>query len=145
MTDPGAETGEDEGEARRSRRFGWTALLVWASLGLALEAAHGFKLAWFLDDDLRRTLLRLAHAHGVVLALVVLAYASSAGAAGDQSGVRWTGRLLRAGAVLIPIGFALSALRPSEGDPGVAIALVPIGALALLAGLAGAALRTWRS
>jgi hypothetical protein len=143
VTDPGAETpeGDGEGEARRSRRFGWTALLVWASLGLALEAAHGFKLAWFLDDDLRRTLLRLAHAHGVVLALVVLAHASSAGAAR----VRSIGRLLRAGALLMPIGFALSALRPSEGDPGVAIALVPIGALALLAGLAGAALRTWRS
>ena len=140
MTASGPETGE----TRRCRRFGWTALFIWATLGLALEAAHGFKLAWFLDDTLRRTLLRLAHAHGVVLALVVLAYASSAGAAGDQSGVRWTGRLLRAGAVLIPIGFALSAVHPSEGDPGLAIVLVPAGAVALLAGLAGAALRTWR-
>ena len=139
MTDAGAQSGDSDGEARRSRRFGWTALLVWASLGLALEAAHGFKLAWFLDDSLRRTLLRLAHAHGVVLALVVLAYGATARPA------RAIGRLLRAGALLMPIGFALSALRPSEGDPGLAIALVPIGALALLAGLVGAARATWRA
>ena len=62
-------------ELRRCWRFGWTSLAAWALFGLALEAAHGFKLAAYLDDNLRHAILRLAHAHGVILALVVLAFA----------------------------------------------------------------------
>ena len=61
-------------EIRRCRRFGWTSLAAWALFGLAIEAAHGFKLGAYLDDNLRHTILRLAHAHGVILALVVLAF-----------------------------------------------------------------------
>jgi hypothetical protein len=34
--------------ARRSRRFGWTALAAWALFGLAIEGAHGFKLGVYL-------------------------------------------------------------------------------------------------
>ncbi|MCZ7687492.1 MAG: hypothetical protein M5U28_55625 [Sandaracinaceae bacterium] len=48
----------------RAARFGWTSLALWACAGVALEAAHGFKLAAYLDDELARMLLRLAHAHG---------------------------------------------------------------------------------
>ena len=44
--------------------------MAWALSGLAIEGAHGFKLGVYLDDDLRHTLLRLAHAHGVILAQV---------------------------------------------------------------------------
>ena len=134
-------------EARRCRRFAWTSLAGWALFGLALEAAHGFKLATYLDDNLRHTILRLAHAHGVVLALVVLAFAASLPArADDGDGVpaaRRTGLLLRAGALLIPAGFALGGIAPHEGDPGWPVVLVPVGGLLLVGGLVRMAWRSW--
>jgi hypothetical protein len=134
-------------EQMRARRFGWTSLLIWAALGFALEAAHGFKLDAYLGDELTRMLLRLGHAHGVGLSLVVLVYGVSAVPAlqlrADQAPL--AGRLLRLGAVLIPVGFAVSAFGHPEGDPSIAILAVPLGALALLGGLglvAHAVLRT---
>jgi hypothetical protein len=136
-------------EVRRCRRFAWTSLAAWALFGLAIEAAHGFKLASYLDDSLRHTVLRLAHAHGVILALVVLAFAASlpAGADhGDEDGVRAarrTGLLLRAGALLIPAGFALGGIAPHEGDPGWPVVLVPIGGALLVAGLFRISWRSW--
>lgn len=117
-------------DARRaSARFGWSALFVAALSGLGLEAAHGFKLAPYLDDALTRLLLTLAHAHLAGLALVVLAH--GAYAALDPGAGRW----LRAAAVLMPAGFALGAIAHPEGDPSWPIVLVPLGALALLVGL----------
>jgi hypothetical protein len=140
-------TGLQDEEARRCRRFGWTTLAGWSLFGLALEAAHGFKLSLFLDDQLRHTLLRLAHAHGVVLALVVLAFGGGAPALyGDAppAELRRTGALIRAGAFLIPLGFALAAIAPHEGDPGLPVLLVPLGGALLIAGLGRAALRAWK-
>ncbi len=120
-----------------ARRFGWASLLVWSTAGVLLEAAHGWKLAAVLDDELTRLLLRLGHAHGAALALVVLAF-GEAGALlfADPLGARRAGGLLRVAATLVPLGFALSAIAHPEGDPGFAIVLVPPGALCLLAGLA---------
>jgi hypothetical protein len=141
-------TGESQAdEAGRCRRFGWTSLAVWSLFGLALEAAHGFKLAAFLDDDLRHALLRLAHAHGVVLALAVLAFGGGVAALyGDDPPIRArrTGALLRVGALVLPLGFGLSAIAPHEGDPGFPVLLVPVGAVLLVAGLGRAAVRAWR-
>ncbi len=162
-------------EARRCRRFGWTSLAAWALFGLALEAAHGFKLAAYLDDNLRHTILRLAHAHGVILALVVIGYggtpddclgnpqrvpepsrdgtrrAELAGSPRDgrdsdekSRAARRTGTLLRAAALLIPVGFALGAVASHEGDPGWPVLLVPVGGALLVAGLIRAAWRAWR-
>lgn len=124
-----------EQERLRARRFGFWSLVVWTSLGLLLESAHAFKLSAYLDHPQRRELLVWAHAHGVGLALVVLAYA----AVGVEAGSSRFGRLLRAAAVLMPLGFALSILGQGEADPGPAIWLVPVGALLLLYGLIGAA------
>lgn len=129
---------ESELEVARTRRFGWTSLTVWAALGLALEAAHGWKLSAYLDDELARMLLRLGHAHGVLLACVSLLYASQGVpllSAHPNAG-RGIGRLLRIAGVAMPLGFALSALGHSESDPGPAIFLVPVGALSLLLALA---------
>jgi hypothetical protein len=136
-------------ERGRSRRFAWTSLFAWALFGLGLEVAHGFKMAAYLDDNLRHTLLRLAHAHGVVLALVVLGYGETAVETGvDPSAApaRPTrmGRLLRAGALLVPAGFALSAVGAHESDPSLAIVLVPLGGSLLLAALGRTALAAWR-
>lgn len=123
-----------EREQLRARRFGFASLLAWASVGLVLETLHGFKVALYLDHALRRELLRLAHAHGVGLSLVVLAYAA-VGVVDERSIAH--GKRLRAASVLIPLGFALSSLGTSESDPGVLIVLVPLGALLFLWALAG--------
>lgn len=132
-----------EREAASARRFGWTSLLVWAALGVALELAHAFKLESYLDDELVRLLLRLAHAHGVGLSLVVLVY-SVAGAplfASQPHAGSLTGRLLRLAALCLPTGFLLGTIGHGEADPGIAIALSPLGAAALLWALALLALR----
>lgn len=131
-------TNEQRIEQARAQRFGWTSLLVWAGLGFGLEAAHGLKLAVYLEDDLARMLLRLGHAHGVGLSLVVLAYSVAAVPAMESEPGRTPlpGRLLRVAAMLMPLGFALSAFGHPEGDPSPVIFLVPVGAIALLIGLA---------
>lgn len=116
-----------------AQRFGFISLSVWTSLGLGLEAAHALKLTAYLDHPLRREVLVWAHAHGIGLALVVLAYA----ALGVHPGSPRSGRRLRAGAVLMPLGFALSVFGVSEADPGPAIFLVPVGAVCAIAGLIG--------
>lgn len=128
-------TEEPPVEPLRSQRFGWPSLFLWALVGAGLEAAHGFKVSSVLDDELGRTLLRLGHAHGVGLSLVVLAYAAAgAPLLGDNSRKR-VGLMLRVAAVLVPAGFLFSAFGHPEGDPGLAIFLVPLGALSLLAAL----------
>jgi hypothetical protein len=122
-------------ERLRARKFGFWSLLVWTGLGLALESAHAFKLSAYLDHPQRRELLVWAHAHGVGLSLVVLAYA----AVGVEDGSARFGRVLRAAALLMPAGFALAIFGQGEADPGPAIGLVPAGALLLLYGLFGVA------
>lgn len=134
-------------EQGRTRRFGWTSLALWAALGFALEAAHGFKVDAYLGDELARMLLRLGHAHGVGLSLVVLVYGvSGVPVLSLRSGqALLAGKLLRVASVLVPAGFALSAFGHPEGDPSVAIFAVPLGALALLAALTIIAHAAWRA
>lgn len=124
-------------ERARACRFGFASLTLWATLGFALEGAHALKLAAYLDHPLRRELLVWAHAHGVGLALVVLAYAAT----GVHAGTARFGGLLRAASVVMPLGFAGAIFGHSEGDPGPSIWLVPVGALLGIVGL----FRIWRS
>jgi len=123
-----------------SLRFGWTLLFVGALAGTALELAHAFKLAAYLDDPLTRLLLTLAHAHAVGLALVVLAHAR-VGTDPRPS----TGNLLRLGALLLPLGFVLGAIAHPESDPSIGIVLAPVGALLVLVALGRLALASWRA
>lgn len=126
----------------RARRFGWTSLLTWAFAGLALEAAHGWKVSAVLDDELTRTLLRLAHAHGVGLSLVAIVHGELA--LGWLAGAaRSTSLALQTGAVLVPLGFALGAIGHPESDPSPLVLLTPIGALALLFALGRTAVAAW--
>lgn len=64
---------------RRHLAFGWWSLLLFLSLGIVLEALHGLKISWYLNVGMetRRLLWRLAHAHGTMLSLVHLAFAST--------------------------------------------------------------------
>ncbi|HEY6879569.1 MAG TPA: hypothetical protein VI299_16195, partial [Polyangiales bacterium] len=115
-----------------ARRHGFLVLFVSACLGFALEVAHALKLSSYLDQPLRRELLTWAHAHGVGLGLVLLAYGTS-GVVDARTAAHE--RVLALGATLMPLGFALASLDVRESDPGVAIFLVPGGALLVLRAL----------
>ncbi len=128
---------EDSGGlARCHLRFGWWALLAYLFLGVVLESLHLFKVQGYLDlaNSARRFLWTLAHAHGVLLALVNIVYAR---ASGPPS--RWqplASRSLRAATILLPGGFLLGGAVTHGGDPGVGIVLVPVGAVCLLLAVA---------
>ena len=126
----------------RNLRFGWWSLLVFLSLGGALEALHGFKVGWYVDvgNDMRRLMFTLAHAHGTALALVNIAAGLTA-----RSIESFTIRpsvsfcLIWAG-LLFPIGFFLGGIATYGGDPGLGIWLVPIAAVLLFYSVARIAL-----
>ena len=126
--------------ARRHHVIGWSAVLVFLSLGAFLEAMHGFKVGFYLDpgNRLRRELWTLAHAHGTLLGLIHVGFAVGV----TQFGKWSVGRLklvsffLIDAALLIPLGFFLGGLAPSEGDPWFGILLVPLGALLLFIAVA---------
>jgi hypothetical protein len=114
------------------RRWGWGCLAVFALAGLLLETAHGFKLAAFVDHETRRTMWRLAHAHGALLGLIHLALASQLRGEPDDAGVIGPSRALRLATLCLPGGFALGGAWFYDGDQVLGIALVPIGAVALI-------------
>ncbi len=135
-----AQTALRRSIAQRHYFIGWCALLLFLSLGAVLEAFHGFKAGFYLDPDakLRREMWRLAHAHGTLLALVHLAFA-----AGLLHFGRWPDKRLKLvsfflidAAILIPLGFFLGGLFPTESDPWIGIYLVPLGALLLFLAVA---------
>jgi len=130
--------------ARHHLRFGWFSLLVFLSLGVLLEALHGFKVGFYLDvsQETRRLMWRLAHAHGTLLSLIHLAFAHACAVAPDWPDKRRTlaSRCLSAAGVLLPLGFFLGGLFPHSGDPGLGVLLVPIGAVLLFVAVLLAAL-----
>lgn len=123
--------------ARRHLRFGWWSLLAYLSMGIVLEVFHGFKVGWYLDvsNETRRLMWTLAHAHGTLLALVHLAFFATLRAMESAEGrpLRWASGGLVASSVLLPGGFFLGGLIIHQGDPGLGILLVPVGAMTLLA------------
>jgi hypothetical protein len=125
--------------AARHLRWGWWSLFVFLSLGIALEALHGFKIAWYLSlaNQTRRFMWTLAHAHGTLLALIHLAFAASLRARPlwPQSGLRAASASLVLAGILLPLGFFLGGLDIRSGDPGLGILLVPAGSVLLLAGV----------
>jgi len=135
----------NEPATRACLRFGWTWLALFLLLGLTLEALHGVKASWYLDNHLRRELWVLAHAHGTLLALVAVAYAAGAMPLfADARKRALAGRMLRWGALLVPFGFLLGGVGNSESDPSPFILATPVGALMVLHALASAALQAWR-
>ena len=116
--------------------FGWWQLLVFLSLGIALEVMHGFKVGWYLDADheTRRLMLTLAHTHGTLLGLINLTFSWSvtrlpAWPASQKTLASWC---LLAASVLMPLGFFFGGLFPYPGDPDLGIMLLPAGAFLLL-------------
>jgi hypothetical protein len=127
----------DEAIVRRHLVWGWWSLVVFTTLGLVLEAAHGLKLGWYVDlaSATRRLSFTLAHAHGTLLGLVNIAFALSLGRVklSPVAALR-ASFALRAVTVLLPLGFLLGGVAFYAGDPGLAIVLVPpSGALLVVA------------
>jgi hypothetical protein len=100
------------------------------SVGFLLESLMAFKASAYLDDLQRRELFRLAHAHGSLLGvvLVLVALWVERGSRLSRAAIF----ALRFGAVVMPVGFLAAGLWHPESDPGLAIWLVPIGALPLI-------------
>ncbi|MDB6053912.1 MAG: hypothetical protein JWN25_1435 [Verrucomicrobiales bacterium] len=130
---------------KRHLLVGWWSLLIFLTLGLALELLHGFKIGAYLNvsNETRRLLWTLAHAHGTLLGLVNLAFCATLRMLPDwpaHSRKLASGFLLSA-TLLMPAGFFLGGVRVYGGDPGPTILLVPAGGLLLLVSVLMTALR----
>jgi len=112
---------------------GWVSIAVWMAFGLLLEGLLGFKSPPYLEDNQRRELFRLAHTHGTFLG-VVLVVAALCGRRAASAAPRAARLALRIGALVMPLGFLLAGIWHPEGDPGLAIWLVPPGALLVIFG-----------
>lgn len=125
----------------RHLRFGWWSLFAFLTLGVVLEALHGFKLGWYLDADveMRRLMFTLAHAHGTLFALVNIAAGVTLRTVKGFELTRPASLALLWGSVLLPIGFLLGGVVIHDGDPGLGVILVPIGALLVVYGVFSAA------
>ncbi len=124
-------------------RQGWISLAAWIVFGLLIEGLIGFRSPVLLDDSIRRDLFRLAHAHGTLLNLVLIAAAICA----RLDLIRFGGMTslgLRAAVVLLPGGFLLGGIWHFKDDPGVGILLVPVGAVLLLTTALQIGCSAWR-
>jgi len=128
--------------ADRNLRFGWWSLLIFLSLGAVLETLHGFKIGWYVDvgNETRRLMFTLVHAHGTLLAVVNIAAGLTV-----RTVERFTLRpsvsfSLIWAAILLPAGFFLGGIIIYDGDPGLGVWLVPIGAALLFYSIARIAL-----
>ncbi|MCK6548321.1 hypothetical protein L6R52_20910 [Myxococcota bacterium] len=132
--------------ARRHRRVGFTALALALAAGAALEVLLGYKVSSYLLDPLRRELWSLAHFHGAlfgILNLVLVPWVERAELSPALQ--RAASRGLVLGTVLLPLGFFGGGIAHPEGDPSVAILLVPVGALAALFAITTHAWAAWRA
>ncbi|RYZ06175.1 MAG: hypothetical protein EOO73_17370 [Myxococcales bacterium] len=123
-------------------RAGLWSLCGFTTLGLLLEALHGFKLGLYLDveHETRRLLWRLAHAHGALLGLLNVVYALAERAFPALADAL-AGRALLAALLLMPSGFLLGGAFARGGDPGAGVVLAAAGGVALLFGLLRLALK----
>jgi hypothetical protein len=144
-TEPPAIPRESSGNraasaVRRVLVTGFFLLAVSIPLGITLEALHAFKVSAYLDSEMRRELWRLAHAHGTLLGILCLVFVAIAERHVTREARPLVATPLMAGAISMPLGFFLGGILNSEGDPSLAILLVPIGGLLLVAALVRAAL-----
>lgn len=129
---------EQSSDAISMLRQGWVSVAVWMTVGLLLEGLLGYKAPSYLGDLQRRELFRLAHSHGTLLGVVLIVAALTAQRiAAPPQLAQWA---LRIGAVMMPVGFLLAGVWHPEGDPGLAIWLVPPGALLVIFGVVAMAL-----
>lgn len=112
-------------------RQGWISLSLWIAFGILIEGLIGFRIPALMDDSIRREMLRLAHAHGTLLNLVLIT-AAICGRLGLLGIQPLTATILRVAVVTLPLGFLVGGIWHYRDDPGLGIVLVPVGALLLL-------------
>ena len=116
-------------------QFAWWSLLCFIVLGITLEVLHARKVLWYVGQpsEIRRLLWTLAHAHGALLSLVHVGFAFTYFVRQHEvtRRQRLASALLIAASVLLPGGFFLGGIFMYEGDPGLGIWLVPVGAISL--------------
>ncbi|MER5320290.1 hypothetical protein [Streptosporangium roseum] len=103
--------------------------------GLSLLAHIMRNIPGYLDNPVRRGLWRAGHAHAgilVLFALVAMVYIDQADLSGGMKTL--TRVLIVAAPILMPIGFFLSVMRPSDTKPNRLIWLVALGGVSLGAG-----------
>ena len=118
---------------------GWISIAIWMTFGLLLEGLLGYKTPAYLLDNERRELFRLAHAHGTLLGVLLVAAALCIQRF-QVAPLRAAMTSLCIGSVVMPLGFLLAGIWHYESDPGVAIWLVPPAALLLIFGVVAFAL-----
>jgi hypothetical protein len=132
---------------RRQFRIGWTGLVFFMVFGVFLEALHGLKVTAYLGPgvETRRLMWTLAHAHGTLFSVVHLAMGAYFGLCVGQPHVRHqrAARWALVGLVAMPLGFLLGGAWIYEGDPGLGIFLVPVGAVAWIAAAVLLATDSW--
>jgi hypothetical protein len=124
--------------ADRHFRLGWWGIFIFAGLGLVLESLNGLRVDYYMNvaNETRRHMFTLAHAHGTLLSLVNLAFAFTlASPFGERlSSVKTPSACLLGALILLPAGFFTGGLVIYDGDPGLGIVMVPVGALLLIIG-----------
>jgi hypothetical protein len=118
---------------KRHLRFGWWSLFVFILLGTVLEGLMGFKWTQYMTDDTRQMLWRLAHAHGTLLGLVHIAFALTVHSGVGAQSHRWISPSLITASILLPGGFFAGGIFTFNGDPGVGVLVVPLGACFMIA------------
>ncbi|MFC4587142.1 hypothetical protein [Sphaerisporangium corydalis] len=103
--------------------------------GASLLTFIGRRTPGYLDNPVRRGLWRAGHAHAgvlVLLALVAMLYVDQAHLSDGLKGL--VRGLVTAAPILMPLGFFLSVVRPSDTRPSRLIWLTGIGGVCLAAG-----------
>jgi hypothetical protein len=133
---PAAHNEPDFDYFNRHMVFGWWTLALFMALGVFLEYLHGFKVGYYLDvgNETRRLMFTLAHVHGTLFGVIHILFALTARfmPAKADNWQRIASPLLMAASVLMPGGFFLGGVWFYDGDPGLGIFLVPIGAVAII-------------
>ncbi|QQS32697.1 MAG: hypothetical protein IPM50_13715 [Acidobacteriota bacterium] len=116
----------------------WISIAVWMTLGLLLEGLLAFRSPAYLQDEVRREMFRLAHSHGGVLNLLLLAAAFYIRIYSPKF-PKAAMLALRLGVVLMPVGFLLGGVWHSDSDPGPGVFLAPLGGLMIIFGVVSVA------
>lgn len=109
-------------------------IVIWMSFGLLLEGFIGFRVPSYMSFPVRRELLQLAHTHGTLFSLILLAVAVSA-----KCELILPSKLavlvLRIGSVLMPFGFLFGGIWLIKDEPNPTIFLAPLGGLLMIFGI----------
>lgn len=116
---------------------GLIGIAVWMSFGLLLEGLIAFRIPDYLSDAITREMFRLAHAHGTLLSLVMVAVGLAWKAEFIVLGsvANW---MLRIGSVAMPVGFMLGGIGNSANDPSPLVFIAPAGGVMVIFGIVAA-------